>query len=251
MRVIITLTTVLLALLLSGNLFAAVSEDASWEREADAAVWDHAVDTGTMPRTSFASASATRRSADMRQEARRILERSETPGTSDSAVAAAILKDCAGQGILPVTERESSLITGALMLSSLHHCRVPSLDGKKRDRYGHSMMCSAVISGNGAHSAGAAKKAGRIQHDKNNNASRVNLALYATDCGKVDYYGLFLYLWEDGPWDTIHEDISISTLLPVVSIRDVYSYNPTPSCTPSHIPLTFPCITETIPGVFS
>ena len=77
MRAILTWTTVLLVLLLSGNLFAAPGEDAAWERDADAAVWDDAVERGAMPRTSFSSAGATRRSASIRHEARRMLERSE------------------------------------------------------------------------------------------------------------------------------------------------------------------------------
>ena len=251
MRAVITWTIVFIVLLLSGNVFAAMSEDVSWERDADAAVWDHAVDTGTMPRTSFSSASATRRSSDIRQQARLILERSETPGTSDSAVAAAILKDFAGQGVLPVTAQESSLITGVSMLSSLHHCRGFSWNGKSRDRYGHSILCSAVIAGSGVHRNVDSKKLPRRNYNADNDASNVNLVQYATDYGKADYYGLFLYLWEDGPWETGNAEISISTVPLLESIRDVYAYNPAPSCTPLHIPLKFPFIIETIPGVFS
>ncbi len=251
MRAVITYTAVLLVLLFSGKAFAAMSEDASWERDADAAVWDDAVARGAMPRTSFSSASAASRNAAIRQEARRMLEHSKNSGTTDIAVAAAILKDTAGQGVLPVTELESSLITGALILSSLHHCHGLSLEGTNRDRYGHSVLCAAAIAGNGTSRTGAAKKPYRKKNNENNNASRVNLVQYATDCGKADYYGLFLYLWEDGPWDTKKADIFSRIIPPLVSIREVYSNNPAPSCTPSHIPLTFPFITETIPGVRS
>jgi len=251
MRAVITCTAVLLVLLLSGKAFAAVSEDASWERDADAAVWDDAVARGAMPRTSYSSAGAARRSDAIRQEARRMLEHSKNSGTTDIAVAAAILKDTAGQGVLPVTELESSLITGALILSSLHHCHGLSLEGTNRDRYGHSVLCAAAIAGNGTSRTGAAKKPYRKKNNENNNASRVNLVQYATDCGKADYYGLFLYLWEDGPWDTRKADISISSLPSLVSIREVYSFNPTQPSALTHIPLKFLCITETIPGVLS
>ena len=251
MRAVITCTAVLLVLLLSGKAFAAVSEDASWERDADAAVWDDAVARGAMPRTSFSSASAASRNAAIRQEARRMLEHSKNSGTTDIAVAAAILKDAAGQGVLPVTEQESSLITGALILSSLHHCRGLSLDGTHRDRYGHGVLCAAAIAGNGVHRNVDSKKLPRRKFNADNDASRVNLVQYATDCGKADYYGLFLYLWEDGPWDTRKADIFISTVLPLVSIREVYSFNPTQPSALTHIPLKFLCITETIPGVLS
>jgi hypothetical protein len=112
-------------------------------------------------------------------------------------------------------------------------------------------VCVAIIAGNGTYRNNSSKKCPRNNHNADSDASRVNLAQYATDCSKADYYGLFLYLWEDGPWDTKNADIFISSLSPLVSIREVYSYKPTPSFTPSHAPLKFPSITEITTGVFS
>jgi hypothetical protein len=204
-----------------------------------------------MPRTSYSSAGATRRSASLRREARRILERSENAGTPDSAVAAAILKDYAAQGVLPATEQESTLIENAAVSSSLPQHNDLSWNGRNRERYWHSAVWVAIIAGNGTYRNNSPKKCPRNNHNADSDASRVNLAQYATDCGKADYYGLFLYLWEDGPWNTINAYIFSSTFLTVVSLQKVYSNNPAAPFTPSHIPLKFPYVTEPIPGVFS
>lgn len=67
-------------------------------------------------------------------------------------------------------------------------------------------------------------------NDRSEYSNGLNLCGYSFDTAKVDNFRLFLYLWEDTPWDSLRENITPSRdpfpSLPTISSHTIQNKFP-------------------------
>ncbi len=124
-------------------------------------------------------------------------------GGPAARVMAILLERYASQGISPLTAAEGNMLTEASVLLPLPFASPGGIGaGSGADVPRLAPGVSAGLSGPGTPAPPKVKRR-RVAHDRDRSSmDGVNLRIYATDHGKVNYFRLFLYLWEDTPWGT-------------------------------------------------
>ncbi len=229
-------TAAVLSLLLWGvNLFASGREEAvaPWESAEEGRLWSQQVISDTldgrgdgMPLNALCDATAFATIKHLREKAvSKLRHHREDRETSSVKLFAGILKNISEIDIVPLMENERELLVG---VSSFHF----------------SISLKDFISGGKGHSGEmalspppAAVTVSRQfkQKDKtgkpfmyggtgiNDLREKVNLEEYSLKAGKIDLYGLYLYIWEDNPFAGGSRNILPSPVFPPQSF--IYMQN--------------------------
>lgn len=182
---------------------------AAWEREAGAEIWSDyvlgqdALSPEKMPVNALCSERAFREIKERRELSGKILESAVTTETNAVGISvyALMLKDAADLGINPATDRENILISRALTKSCDIELAAHGIShaGKGRQDEVLPSTASCVFISPGNRYPSAKESQGGRYNLKGKDAGKVNLNRYSLDRPIVDYFSLFLYIWEDNP----------------------------------------------------
>lgn len=197
---------------------------ADWERDEDGAIWSDyvlgeqsAFSDEAFTLNAFCDSRTVERASLMRSELYSILEKdiSNNVITGTTAALADLLEQYALRGIVPIQSREKSVIVRIRLARKAFRDEKDAIASQEDKNEKALMPLSAMTVLNPNTNKSSSKKYNRDDGiPANSSFDKVNLAEYALDSDKVDHFQLFLYLWEDNPFERGGLDIQ-SPLLPV------------------------------------
>lgn len=186
---------------------------APWEREAEAALWETRVFGGgclyeysdSVRLHAGCGASLFNRTASFRKILREKIEKDGGMGINDAATAlcAAMLLKISMVDVRGLDEREQYLVERSWCGTGVMAGDQRKLNTNERpgERIGLVIYIAVVTP------SGTRYRTGVTPHETIPQSIRKSSLSpgYSTDCAKVDLFRLYLYLWEDTPWDNTGE----------------------------------------------
>ncbi len=210
-RILLKTVAVLSLLLWGVNLFASEREEAvaPWESAEEGRLWSGRVisDTfsntgGKTPLNALCDETAFETIKLLREKAvSKLRHQREDRETSSVKLFAGILKNISEIDIVPLKEHERELLVCAASLPISVSLKDFISAGKGRDREIAFSPPSATITNSHQIKNKVKNKTSIYSRAGSRDLhGNVNLEEYSLKAGKIDLYGLYLYIWEDNPF---------------------------------------------------